>query len=92
MFFYKKMFIRKSGSNGQNRKKIQKSIFHQYCIHIAKMEFKLENTISTTKMETILAIFSVKVKKNLRKSQAQFWEKLRKLRLRQNDGFLIKQV
>ena len=33
---------------------------------------------------------SVKVKKNLRKSQAQFREKLRKLRLRQNGGFLIK--
>ena len=34
---------------------------------------------------------SVKVKKNLRKSQAQFWEMLRKLRLRQNNDFLIKQ-
>ena len=33
---------------------------------------------------------SVKVKKNLRKSQAQFRKRLRKLRLRQNDGFLIK--
>ena len=33
---------------------------------------------------------SVKVKKNFRKSQAQFREKLRKLRLRQNYGFLIK--
>ena len=29
-------------------------------------------------------------KKNLRKSQAQFREKLRKLRLRQNIDFLIK--
>ena len=34
---------------------------------------------------------SVKVKKNLRKSQAQFREMLRKLRLRQNNDFLIKQ-
>ena len=33
---------------------------------------------------------SVKVNKNLRKSQAQFREKLRKLRLRQNNDFLIK--
>ena len=33
---------------------------------------------------------SVKVKKNLRKSQAQFWEMLRKLRLKQNNDFLIK--
>ena len=33
---------------------------------------------------------SEKVKKNLRKCQAQFHEKLRKLKLKQNDGFLIK--
>ena len=33
---------------------------------------------------------SIKVKKNLRESQAQFLEKLRKLRLRKNDDFLIK--
>ena len=32
---------------------------------------------------------SEKGKKNVRKSQAQFREKLRKLRLRQNNGFLI---
>ena len=35
---------------------------------------------------------SVKVKKKLRKSQAQFREKLRKLRLRQNNDFLIKKM
>jgi len=35
---------------------------------------------------------SVKVKKNLRKFQAQFREKLRKLRLRQKAGFLIKKM
>jgi len=35
---------------------------------------------------------SEKVKKNLRKSQAKFREKLRKLRLRQNDVFLIKKT
>ena len=33
---------------------------------------------------------SVQVKTNLRKSQAQFRETLRKWRLRQNGGFLIK--
>ena len=33
---------------------------------------------------------SAKVKKNLRKSEAQFRKKLRKLRLRQNNDFLIK--
>ena len=35
---------------------------------------------------------SVKVKKNLRKSQVQFQEKLRKLRLRQNNDFLYIRV
>ena len=35
---------------------------------------------------------SLKVKKILRKGQAQFREKLRKLKLRQNYGFLIKEV
>ena len=35
-------------------------------------------------------LISVKIKKNLRKSLAQFREKLRKLPLRQNDGFPIK--
>ena len=35
-------------------------------------------------------LISVKVKKNLRKSEAQFREKWRKLRLRQNNDFLIK--
>ena len=34
----------------------------------------------------------VNAKKNLRKSQAQFRAKLRKLRLRQKDGFLIKKT
>ena len=37
-------------------------------------------------------LISVKVKKNLRKSKAQFREMLRKLRLRQNNDFLIKKV
>jgi len=35
---------------------------------------------------------SIKVKKNLRKSQVQSREKLRKLTLRQNYGFLIKKT
>ena len=48
-----------------------------------KMEFKFKYTISSQ-------FISVKAKKNLRKSQAQFREKLRKLRLRQNNNFLIK--
>ena len=56
-----------------------------------KMEFKFKYTILITKIVTHFGQFvSVKVKKNLRKSQGQFREKLRKLRLRQNYGFLIK--
>ena len=35
---------------------------------------------------------SVKVEKNVRKSLAQFQEKLRKLRLRQNNEFVIKEM
>jgi len=35
---------------------------------------------------------SVKVKKDLRKSQAQFLGKVKKLRLRQNDSFLLKKT
>jgi len=36
------------------------------------------------------SLFHLKVKKNIRKSQALFREKLRKLRLMQKDGFLLK--
>ena len=47
--------------------------------------------INNESVNHLSQFISVKVKKNLRKSQAQFLEKLRKLRLRQNDGFLIKE-
>ena len=57
-----------------------------------KMEFKVKYTILMTSVNHISQLISVKVKKNLRKSQAQFRDKLRKLRLRQNDGFLIKKT
>ena len=58
-----------------------------------KMEFKFKYTMVITKLQTILASFIlVNVKKNLRKSQAHFREKLRKLRLKQNYGFLIKKT
>ena len=46
--------------------------------------------INNESVKNFSQFISEKVKKNLRKSQAQFQEKLRKLRLRQNDGFLIK--
>ena len=48
--------------------------------------YKIDNESVTHFSQFIL----VKAVKNIRKLQAQFREKLRKLRLRQNDGFLIK--
>ena len=48
--------------------------------------YNINNDIANHSGQYIL----VTVKKNLRKSRAQFREKLRKLRFRQNDGFLIK--
>ena len=56
-----------------------------------KMEAKFKYTIVLTKVQTTLAsLFQKKLRKNLRKSEAQFREKLRKLRLRQNSDFRIK--
>ena len=52
------------------------------------MEFILKYTILITKVNHFSQFISVKVKKNLRKFQAQFREKLRKLRLRQITVFL----
>ena len=49
-------------------------------------------TINKESVAHVSQFISDIVKKNWRRSQAQFWEKLRKLRLRQNDGFLIKNV
>ena len=58
---------------------------------VLKMEFNFEYTRWTKKVSSIFAsLFHLKVKNNLIKSQAQFREKLRKLRLRQKDGFLIR--
>ena len=56
-----------------------------------KMEFKIQvyNSINESVNHSSQFI-SVKVKKNLRKSEAQFRRKLRKLKLRQNNDFLIK--
>ena len=56
-----------------------------------KIEFKFKYTTLMMKLRIILGSFILgKGKKNLRKSQVQYLEKLRKLRLRQNYGFLIK--
>ena len=69
----------------------QKSIFRHYCIQKVKdgiqiQVYNCKNEIVTHFRQFIL----VNVKKNLRKSQPQFREKLRKLRLGHNYGFLIK--
>ena len=50
------------------------------------------NNINNESVNHFSQFISVTVKKNLRKSQAQFREKLRKLRLRQNNGFPYKKM
>ena len=67
----------------------QNSMFRHYCIqnvedgtHIWVYKINNESVIHFRQF------ISVKVKKILRKSQAQFRKKLRKLKLRKNDGFL----
>ena len=55
-----------------------------------KMEFKFKYTINNESVIHFSKFISVKVKKNLGKSEAQFREKLRKLRRWQNNGFPIK--
>ena len=57
---------------------------------LIKMEFKFK--IIKDSLHHSRQFISLKVKKNLRKSQAQFRDKLRKLRLKQNIKFLIKKT
>ena len=58
-----------------------------------KMQFRFRvYNINNESINPFSQLISVKVKKNLRKSQVQFQEKLKKLRLRQNGGFLIKKA
>jgi len=54
-----------------------------------RIQIQVYNIISES-LNHSSQFISVKVKKNLRKSEAQFREMLRKLRLRQNNDFLIK--
>ena len=69
----------------------QKSIFRRYCAQTAKVRIQFRvYRINKDSMAHFSQFISVKVKKYLGKSQAKVQEKLRKLRLRQNDGFLIK--
>ena len=69
----------------------KKSVFRRYCIQNVKdgIQIHAYNIINDSVNHSSQFI-SVEVKKNLRKSQAQFREKLKKLRLRQNNDFLIK--
>ena len=68
----------------------QKSKFLRYCIQNLKGGIQIEiYNINNESVNHFSQFISVNVKKNLRKSQAQFQEELRKLRLRQNDDFLI---
>jgi len=69
----------------------KKSLFHRYCIHNVKdgIQSQVYNIINESVYHSSQCN-SVKVKKTWRKSQAQFREMLRKLRLRQNNNFLIK--
>jgi len=69
----------------------QKSIFRRCCIQNVKNGIQIQAyNVNNESVSHFSQSISVKVKKNLRKFQAQFWEMLRKLRLRQNDSFLIK--
>ena len=66
-------------------------MFRRYCIQIVIdgiqiQVYNINNEIAHYFSQFIL----VKVKKNVSKSQAQFQEKLRKSKLRQNNDFLIK--
>ena len=54
------------------------------------IQIRVFYTINKESVANFSLFIAVKVKKNLRKSQAQFREKLGKLRLRQNDGFPTK--
>ena len=68
----------------------QKSIFQHYYIQDIKDGIQIRvYTINKESVVHFASLFHLKVKKNLRKSQAQFREKLRKSRPIQKDGFLI---
>ena len=61
------------------------------CIQNVKDEIQIQVcNINNESVNHFSQFISVKAKKNLRKSMPQFQENLRKLRLRQKDGFLIK--
>ena len=67
----------------------QKSSFRHYCIQTIRDGIHIR-VYKISDISNFSQFISVKVKNRLRKSQTQFEEKLRKLRLRRNDGSLIK--
>ena len=68
----------------------QKLIFH-YCIQNVQDGIQIQVcNVSNNCLTLFCQFISEKVKKKVRKSQAQFQEKLRKVRLRQNCCSLIK--
>ena len=71
----------------------RKSVFRRYCIQNVKdgTQIQVYNIINDS-LHHSSQFISVKVKKHLRKSQAQCWEKLRKLSLRQNNDCLIEKM
>ena len=71
----------------------KKSGFRRYRIQNVKDGLQIQvYNISKDSVHHSCQFISIKFKKNLRRSQAQFREKLRKLRLRQNNNFLIKKT
>ena len=68
-------------------------MFRRYCIQNVKdgIQIQVYNVINESVYHSSQFTL-VKFKKNLRESQVQFREKLRKLRLRQNNDFLIKKT
>ena len=69
----------------------QTLICRRYCIQNIKDGIQVYS-INNENVSHFRLSISVTVKENLRNSQAQFREKLRKLRLMQNDCFLIKKT
>ena len=68
-------------------------VFRRYCIQNVKDGIQIHVCkIINDSVNLFSQFIPAKVKKKLRKSQAQFREMLRKLRLRQNNDFLIKKT
>ena len=71
----------------------QKSILRHYSIQNVKDGIQIRlYKLCKESVTHFSQFFSLKIRKILRKSQVQFGEKLRKLRLRQNDALLIENM